>query len=269
MTSSAVTVRMSDTAEAIRSAGGDVGHRARQRHPDSRWQPREAERAGGVGGHRVDVLHAVERGHEQLPEGWRTRPGRPCLKPGAVDQDGQRDQRHRRDGAQELDHRPRGAVEQRLLEPIRMPSGMASTAAMPSPSAQPWSVSCRRPPRSSPPGAGSPSRPSVSLMRREVVARQHPDAGKHLEQRQHPEHARPGQRPVGQRAAAGRARPRAVRSGAAVTSCADQLVQVGLLLDQAVLLAELGQPARSSASLRSARQIGSLIFSAASGGISV
>ena len=89
---------------------------------------------------------------------------------------------------------------------------------------------------------------------------QHADPRQHIEQHQHRQHAQPGQGPV---------RRPAVLATELTLRLADQLVEVRLFLDQPVLLAKLELSNSIVGLFRSWRQIGSLIFWAASGGISV
>ena len=59
-------------------AGGDVGHRAHQRHAQDAVLAADAERARGLQRDRVEVAGAVDGLDQQRPDRTRTRPGRPC-----------------------------------------------------------------------------------------------------------------------------------------------------------------------------------------------
>ena len=196
MTSSAVTVRISDTADAMRRPVAMYGHRARQGDSEQPLPAREAERAGRVGGHRVHVLDPVEGRHQHLPE--RGEGGQEDLALQA---------RSRRRGSPAGSGRPRGsgagtrsrprvARYSSRLEPITMPSGIASAAAMPSPSAQPSRVS----PTASQKRLSPTCSPSVAERladRREVVAREPADPRQHARTATSTARdAEPGQRPV-------------------------------------------------------------------------
>jgi hypothetical protein len=73
----------------------------------------EAERTGRVPGDGVDVRDAVQHLHQHLPERRVDDEHQRRLQRVAEDQDGERDERHRRDRPQELDRRGGELAEDR------------------------------------------------------------------------------------------------------------------------------------------------------------
>jgi hypothetical protein len=85
---------------------GDVRNRARELDAIEPLEAADAERAGGVQRDRVNVANAVDRLHEQRPEGSERGQEDLALQGRAERQEQQRDQRRRRDRTQKLDRDP-------------------------------------------------------------------------------------------------------------------------------------------------------------------
>ena len=140
MNSSAVNARIRATVEEIRRPGGDVRDGARQGDPVEPLEPPDVERAGGVDGHRVDVAHAVHRLHQERPE--RAERGQEDLALQRACRASGRAAGSAPPTGSAAGTRPAPGTPARRdrSSPSRIPIGMASTVATPSPSAQPRTV---------------------------------------------------------------------------------------------------------------------------------
>ena len=247
-------------------ARGDVGHGAHQGHAQDPVRPPDPERARRLELQRIEVAGAVDRLDQQRPRGRERDQEDLALQPGAVDQDRERDQRDGRHRAQELDHRPRRVVEDlveaqrqadrdrdrdRDREPDRVPLERVQDGAPVRALAEQVEERARR-----------------HRDRREVVARDQPDADDELDRRQRAEDAQPRQRRVGD------ARPRRSAGRDVVRGRAHRQPKFTNLSTSTSPVStpyffESSTSVFMASALTSVFQVGSVILSAASWGVFV
>ena len=164
MNSSAVNARISATVDAIRSPVMMYGTALGSVILYSRSRRRDAERAGGVDGDRVDVVDAVHRLDEQRPERAERGEEDLALQGRPQRQEEQRNERGGRDRPQELDRHAERARGELARARGRSRAARRARVASPRPIAQPRTVCAERDPEVGASSSSSTARRSSLLI---------------------------------------------------------------------------------------------------------